>query len=400
MAHKRRMPLVRHLIRFFRCGLLWVGVFLTAACGGEDPARLPGVLKTSWASYCRRQITPEGRVVLKERQGGSISEAQAYALLRAVWAGDEDSFGRVYRWTREHLSREKTHGDHLLAWLWGPRPDGSWGVLDANTASDANLDYALALVLAARRGWLAPPGLPPYLDEARRVAADIMAHEVVELPSGALLLAPGNWRERTPPYLINPSYFSPAAYRLFAQQGFNPRWQRLHAEAYPALERLSRKLGETPGVGLIPDWAVVAGDGTFAPHPQKDTHFGWEAVRLPWRLALDRLWFGDLNAARLSRSQFLPFFQREWRQRGTLVAVYGYDGSPQVDFDSPVLYAGALAAALAAGDQEFAWQMAKKILAFYHQEGDNAYFVNPDNYYADNWAWFGLALYAKWVKLF
>ena len=117
----------------------------------------------------------------------------------------------------KNLSRGRAHGDSLLAWRWGRLPDGSWGVLDANSATDGDLDYALALVLAHRLGWRAPPGLPDYREEARRVQADILAKEVVALPEGDLLLTPGNWHEPQPPYLVNPSYFSPAAYRLFEQ---------------------------------------------------------------------------------------------------------------------------------------------------------------------------------------
>ena len=54
--------------------------------------RLERVLAASWQSYREQFISPEGRVVLPERDGGTISEAQAYALLRAVWAGDEATF--------------------------------------------------------------------------------------------------------------------------------------------------------------------------------------------------------------------------------------------------------------------------------------------------------------------
>jgi len=177
---KRKWP-----VGLVRWGVLGVTALMVGACGGAAPDRLPWVLQASWTSYCQHFISPEGRVVMQERQGGTISEAQAYALLRALWADDQETFVRVYRWTRTHLSREKSHGDHLLAWLWGKKPDGSWGILDANTASDADLDYALALWLAARRGWQAPPPLPDYLTEARQVAQDILAKEVVELPGGA-----------------------------------------------------------------------------------------------------------------------------------------------------------------------------------------------------------------------
>ena len=130
-----------------------------------------------------------------------------------MWAKDAATFARVYAWTHTHMTRP----DHLLAWHWGRLPDGSWGVLDANTASDGDLDYALALALAARRGWRPPPGLPDYPAEAREVLAAIWEKEVVALPDGTLLLTPGNWHETAPPYLLNPSYFSPAAYRLFSR---------------------------------------------------------------------------------------------------------------------------------------------------------------------------------------
>ena len=120
------------------------------------------MLTASWQSYCRHFIKSDGQVIIPEEGGGTISEAQAYALLRAVWAGDEAIFNRVYAWTYKNLSRVHKHGDSLLAWRWGRLPGGSWGVLDANSATDGDLDYALALVLAARQG-VAGPGGPPGL---------------------------------------------------------------------------------------------------------------------------------------------------------------------------------------------------------------------------------------------
>ena len=282
------------------------------------------VLTASWQSYCRHFIKSDGQVIIPEEGGGTISEAQAYALLRAVWANDAPVFARVYAWTYKNLSRVHTHGDSLLAWRWGRLPGGSWGVLDANSATDGDLDYALALVLAHRLGWRAPPGLPDYREEARRVQADILDKEVVALPAGELLLTPGNWHELKPPYLVNPSYFSPAAYRLFAStsgatepqggaegKGAAPspplqpevevtnnraRWSRLHQSTYKLLGQLSQGLGGQTGVGLFPDWCRVDAAGRLAPAPGKDTRFGWEAVRLPYRVALDGLWFGDPQA--------------------------------------------------------------------------------------------------------
>ena len=161
-------------------------VLLSGLCLACQPdpakARLERVLTASWQSYCRHFIKSDGQVIIPEEGGGTISEAQAYALLRAVWANDAPVFTRVYAWTYKNLSRVQTHGDSLLAWRWGRHPDGSWGVLDANSATDGDLDYALALVLAHRLGWRAPPNLPDYLEEARRVQADILKKRVTLRP--------------------------------------------------------------------------------------------------------------------------------------------------------------------------------------------------------------------------
>jgi endo-1,4-beta-D-glucanase Y len=416
-----------NLTRKFSLTLIVLLAGLGLGCQPDlSPPRLRRVLTHSWQSYCRHFINPAGRVMIPAEGGGTISEAQTYALLRAVWAKDEKIFNQVYAWTYQNLSRSRTHGDSLLSWRWGRRPDGSWGVLDANSAADADLDYALALVLAARRGWRAPPNLPDYLNEAWRVEADILAKEMVALPDGELILTPGNWHEARPPYLINPSYFSPAAYRLFrtstttgTQLGKRTtvgavrepprqieagrdmgafRWLHLQGDTYKLLEHINQGLGGQTGVGLFPDWCQVDAAGRVSPAPGRDSRFGWEAVRVPFRVALDAIWFGEPQAARLLQARFLPFFKKTWQAQGRLVAVYDYDGAPAVNYESPVLYAGVLAGALAAGDRDLAREMARKVLSSYHEDGSRAYFESPDNYYANNWAWLGLALYAGWIR--
>jgi endo-1,4-beta-D-glucanase Y len=376
---------------------------LCLACQTEpSPARLKQVLTASWQSYRQQFIKPDGQVKVPEQDGGTISEAQAYALLRAVWAKDLPTFVRVYGWTHRHLSRAAQFGDSLLAWRWGRLPDGTWGVLDANSATDADLDYALALILAHRRGWRAPPGLPDYLEESVRVKQAILTKEVVRSINGELLLTPGNWHEPTPPYLVNPSYFSPAAYILFGQVGEGAAaaiaWRQLHQATYPFLAKVCRRLGDQRGVGLFPDWCRVDAAGQISPAPGKGTDFGWEAARVPFRVALDGLWFKESQAARLLKDKFLPFFKAQWQANHRLAAVYHYDGTPAVDYESPVIYTGVLAGALAAGDKDFAREMALKVLSFYREDGSRSYFEAPDNYYANNWAWLGLALYADWAE--
>src|SRR5262249_7571905 len=83
-----------------------------------------------------------GRVISRDEDGVTTSEGQGYAMLRAVWSDDADVFERVWTWTQQNL---RVRGDHLFAWKW------KGGVLDRHSATDADSDIALALVLAARR---------------------------------------------------------------------------------------------------------------------------------------------------------------------------------------------------------------------------------------------------------
>ena len=69
-------------------------------------------------------------------------------------------------------------------------------------------------------------------------------------------------------------------------------------------------------MGLFPDWCRVDAAGRATPAPGKDTRFGWEAVRLPFRVALDGLWFKEPRAAQLLADKFLPFFKSQWQARG------------------------------------------------------------------------------------
>ena len=88
-----------------------------------------------------------------------------------------------------------------------------------------------------------------------------------------------------------------------------PSWNHLHQSTYNLLGRLIQGLEGQTGVGLFPDWCRVDAAGRLTPAPGKDTRFGWEAVRLPFRLALDGLWFGEPRAAAPPEGQIPAVFQ-------------------------------------------------------------------------------------------
>src|SRR5688572_10477750 len=93
----------------------------------------------AWERFKTLYLSADGRVIdASVPQHITTSEGQSYALFFALVANDRDAFAQVLRWTHDNLSQ----GDlsrRLPAWQWGRAEDGTWRVLDANSASDSDL---------------------------------------------------------------------------------------------------------------------------------------------------------------------------------------------------------------------------------------------------------------------
>ena len=90
-------PVPAVIMRRIHLILLVLLSMLCLACQ-PDPtkAHLENVLTASWQATAGTSSHSDGQVIIPEEGGGIISEAQAYALLRAVWANDATVFNRVY----------------------------------------------------------------------------------------------------------------------------------------------------------------------------------------------------------------------------------------------------------------------------------------------------------------
>ncbi|MBW3661528.1 MAG: glycoside hydrolase [Actinobacteria bacterium] len=277
-------------------------------------------------AFLDRYVADDGRVVRHDQGGDTVSEGQAYALLLAVAVEDERMFRTVWDWTRANL----VGPDGLLAAHWN---DG--GVVDDDAATDADLDAAHALVLAGDRF-----GEPAFSAAAVELASAIAAHEIQRVGDRHLLL-PGPWARGAEPVVFNPSYVSPLAFDALGAASGDPIWDALRADSFELLDHLM-----APPAALPPDWAEATADVvTAAPVPGDDgpPRYGYEAVRVPIRLAADRDGPGSDLAARL-----WPFLEQRVRQG--LVDVYALDGSPLGEAPHPVALVAAAAAARAAGD--------------------------------------------------
>jgi endo-1,4-beta-D-glucanase Y len=317
--------------------LLLMGAALFA-CGPASPDR--DLLRRSWDGYRHAFVTPDGRVVRPEHGGDTVSEGQAYTLLRAVWMDDRATFDRVWRWTRTHLARTGREGASLLAWHWTPAAGGR--VDDWNVATDADTDVALALLMAAERWPPRDADLPPYRASALAIIADLAAHALVEDTRGMPVLLPGAWadqRSQDRAVVINPSYLSPATYRVFHRVTADGRWLALASSAYDVLGAVCTK------DAVIPDWVRWRSADDWAVEGTGRVRSGWDAVRVPWRVATDWLWFGEPRARAFLDGCLVPFVQRRTRAGHGLAVEYSLTGEVLGADDHPLanaLYAFAL----------------------------------------------------------
>jgi endoglucanase len=272
-------------------------------------------------AFLDRYAEPDGRVVRRDQGGDTVSEGQAYAMLLAAATGDEERFARVWGWTRSHLQRR----DGLLAWRWaGGR------VADREPATDADLDAARALLVAARR-FDHRAHRAAGLRIGRAVLADATAKR-----GGRLVLAAGPWAREGG--VVNPSYFSPRAYRALGAASREGRWGALAESSRRLADRLTAKPPH-----LAPDWARVEAWGviaTGAPGSPHGARHSYDAVRVPLRLAE--------SCARADRAIAARGWPALREDPGR--AVRPLDGSRAPDGEHAAALAGSAAAAAAAGD--------------------------------------------------
>ncbi len=245
-----------------------------------------------WRAFSGRFIQSDGRVLADEsEQRYSTSEGQAYALFFSLIANDRNTFDRILSWTRDNLA-EADLGARLPAWQWGKKPDGNWGVVDQNSAADADTWLAYTL-LEAGRLWREPG----YTAQGNLVLGNIRVHLIRDFPGmGAMLLpAQKGFDLEQGGIRINPSYLPVQLLRTFSKADPSGPWNDV-------IEN-NLKLLQVAGVkGFVPDWvAYVPGKG-YMTDPRRGAAGAHDAIRV-------YMWWGMLSkrdpaAARLKKTLY------------------------------------------------------------------------------------------------
>jgi endo-1,4-beta-D-glucanase Y len=288
-----------------------------------------------WDEFVNRFLQEDGRVIDSSTpEQLTTSEGQSYGMFFALVANDRVTFDLLWRWSLSNLMDSPTK-NRLPAWAWGKRDDGSWGVLDDNAASDADLWYAYAL-LEAGRLWRRPD----YTRDAQALLAQIKAQEVVDLPGVGAMVLPGPFGFVQPDGLwrLNPSYLPVPLLRRLAQADPNGPWAAVVDHTVQMIQ------ASTPH-GFVADWIAYQATPDTTPETGRfdlDTVYGargsYDAIR-------NYLWAGmtpakdpaakPLQQALYGMSDALT--QRAWPPESVQVDTGQMQGDGPVGFSAALL---------------------------------------------------------------
>lgn len=262
--------LILRVLRYLACTLIFSLSSFAQAQTCEKPW-------PAWETFKKSSITEDGRVEDHSTEGmRTTSEGQSYALFFSLVANDRATFEKLLNWTEKNL----TEGDlitHLPSWASGKKEDGSLGVLDVNSASDADLWMAYALGEAGRL-WKDRR----YVALSSLLANRILTTETLDVPGLGLVLLPGAAGFTMPAQVrLNPSYVPMQLMHWFVAHSNDARWSALLKSSQQLIVKSSPK-------GYAPDWIIYDYDKGFLPDSEKSNVGSYDAIRV-------YLWAGMLS---------------------------------------------------------------------------------------------------------
>ena len=209
-----------------------------------------------------------GWIYSPDGTGSTVSEAIAYGMLISVYMDDETMFKKVYGvWTGNAVS-----SGGGMNWRVGEGGDGG-------SATDADVDAALALVMASVQ----------WSNDSYLQAGKTLINWIAQNDFNGTSMKPGSgWTS-----YLNPSYVVLGHYRLFEQVTGDKNWSNIRQAAASNLLKC-----QDSKTGLVGDWCDLNNNYKPAQSGQVSNDLGYydDASRTPWRTAWAYYWYGDSDA--------------------------------------------------------------------------------------------------------
>jgi endoglucanase len=207
-------------------------------------------------------------------------EAIGFGMLLTAYFADKDKFDGLYNF---YKTKRSTEANNMMAWNVSCN-----GINDPGSATDGDIDVAFALIVASNQ-WDGS-----YLDEAKNVI-QVIKNSVVIRCDSLFVLAPGYSKKSETGGmwggcdLTDIQYYTPAFFRVFAEVSGDNDWNKIADDTYTILNASAH-----PKTGLVPDWQSVS--GIPGGNSNRIPYYRYDACRVPWRMALDYLWNGNILA--------------------------------------------------------------------------------------------------------
>ncbi len=230
----------------------------------------------------------------------TVSEGIGYGMIIMAYMDNEKNntqakFDKLWNYYKSHSN------GGLMDW----KINGFSGVVGSGSATDADLDAAVGLLMADKQ-WGGN-----YKSEATTLIGNIGSKDV----SGDNFKGGSNWTA------YNPSYLSTVATQLFANLG-GGNWATVQNNCYTLLQNAQNK----SSANLWPNWCSLSGSPGGGVGDYQEI-YGFDACRTPWRLGWAYVWYGHSQAKTLC-SKIVSWFKTKTNDTPGLIGQkYNLDGT-------------------------------------------------------------------------
>ena len=230
--------------------------------------------KTNFIEACSN-----GRYRVKfDNTSQTVSEGIGYGMLLTAYKADKVVFDGLWNYYKDNRN-----ANGVMNW----KINGCSGTSGQNGATDAELDVAMALIVADYQWGSA--GAVNYSGDAQTLIAAIKNYEI---EATTLVLKPGDMFGGSS--LTNPSYFAPAYCRAFGVFTNDVAyWNNVANKCYTVI---NANLTQNNAVGgLVSDWCQASGaySTESSGYVNQGRTYNYDAARTPWRIVTDYVWYGS-----------------------------------------------------------------------------------------------------------
>jgi len=227
-------------------------------------------------NYFKKELLQSNGGVLRSDDNTFVSEGQSYGMMLAVQNNDQVTFDKIWNWTKTNMQDNNPYG--LFSW----QVSASGEVMSHEPAPDGEEMIAMALFFASHR-WGDKAAPYDYSIQAKKILEQILKFETT---TDYYLTFNVSEKDK-----FNASYFMPAFYRLFSMYTGNTAWETVAGNSYNFIDNCQKESYGNTANGLVPDWCGK--DGSLKKTGQD---FSFDAMRVPFYIGLDAVWFGSTEA--------------------------------------------------------------------------------------------------------